>query len=382
MDIQRKKILFLITKSTLGGAQQYVYDLSVELLRNTYDVAVIAGGDGPLITMLKNKGIRVYPLKHLIRDISPLNELRTFLSLIRIIQKEKPDILHINSSKAGVIGSIAGRLCGVQKIIFTAHGWVFNEDRPSWQKKIFKLFHFLTVALSHKTICVSDGMRAQMQWPFIQKKMHTVHHGRSNVELQSKDNARNALVMRGQNGVRLLEYRTDFWVGTIAELHPIKRIDRAIDSVSLLIKDFPNLRYVIIHDGQLRAKLEQQVRDLKIEEHVFFMGTLENAAQLLPAFDAFILPSKSEAFGYVLIEAGQAHLPVVTTNVGGIPDIITDDVNGLLVPPDDTPALTDALHRLLSDTILRARLADAHHEKSILFTVEKMVQETIEIYTE
>jgi glycosyltransferase involved in cell wall biosynthesis len=220
-----------------------------------------------------------------------------------------------------------------------------------------------------------------MDWPLVQKKMVVVHLGRTIADMRYKDDARGVIEMKIQNtSARLIDYHDDFWIGTIAELHPIKRLNRAIDAVSALIKTIPNLRFIIIHDGQLRAQLEQQVRDLGLEEHIFFTGTIEDAARFLPAFDLFVLPSKSEAFAYVLIEAGQARLPVVATNVGGIPDIINDMENGLLVPSDDTPALTQALRTLITDDELRARLAHAHYEKSKLFTVEKMVRETQTIY--
>jgi glycosyltransferase involved in cell wall biosynthesis len=381
MQNPRKKVLFLITKSTLGGAQRYVQDLATELDNTAYDVAVAVGGDGPLIDILTASGIKVYPLKNLTRDIGLIREIRSFFELLLLVRKVKPDVLHINSSKAGGLGSVVGRLCRVRNIVFTAHGWAFNEDRPNWQKTLFKAFHFLTILFSHHTITVSNGTRAQMDWPFIQKKMTTVHLGREVSEMKSKEDARGTLEMHVQNSnARLIDYHNDFWLGTIAELHPIKRLDRAITSVSVLVKEFPALRFVIIHDGQLRTKLEAQVRDLGLENHVFFTGTIENAARLLPAFDAFVLPSKSEAFAYVLLEAGQAKLPVVATRVGGIPDIIEDGVNGLLVPQEDTPALTAALRSLIIDEPLREKLATAHFEKSHTFTLEKMAKETEEVY--
>lgn len=381
MPLQRKKVLFLITKSTRGGAQQYVLDLACNLPQEKFDVVVAVGGDGPLIELLQDKGFKVYVLKHLKRDITIHAEVKTFFALLGIITKEKPDVLHINSSKAGILGGLAGRLCRVPKIIFTAHGWAFNEDRSKTQKRILKALHWVTILLSHTTITVSEGMRKQMNWFGIQKKMTVVPHGRTVTDMKSKEDARRTLETKVQNTTaRLIEYHDDIWLGTIAELHPIKRLNRAIDAMSTLVKEFPSVRYFIIHDGELRAQLEQQVKDLGLQEHIFFTGTIENATRLLPAFDVFVLPSKSESFGYVLLEAGQAHLPVVATNVGGIPDIITNGENGLLVSPDDTPALTNALRTLMTNQELRKKLAHAHFEKSKLFTLEKMVSETQRVY--
>lgn len=381
MVTTRKKVLFLITKSTLGGAQRYVYDLAVNLPADSFDVSVAVGGEGPLVDMLKDAGLKVYTLKNLKRNISVLHDVQTLFTLFSILRKVRPDILHINSSKAGALGTLIGRVCGVPKIIFTAHGWAFNEDRPVWQKLIFKTVHWVTILLSHTTIAVSEGMKAQMDWVGTQKKMKVVHLGRTVTNMKYKEEARGILETKViDTSARLIDHHADFWIGTIAELHPIKRLNRAIDAVSSLVRQFPDVRFIIIHDGELRAQLQQQVKDLGLQEHIFFTGTLEDAARFLPAFDAFVLPSKSEAFGYVLIEAGQAHLPVVATNVGGIPDIITDGVNGLLVPADNTPALTEALRSLLLDEDLRLRLARAHYDKSVTFTVEKMVSETQSVY--
>lgn len=378
----RKKVLLVVTKSTLGGAQRYVYDLAINLPAEIYDVQVATGGNGPLIEAVRQAGLKVHVLKGLKRDISFLSELRAAGELFSMIRKEKPDILHLNSSKAGALGALIGRLCFVPKIIFTAHGWAFNEDRGEFQRKILKFIHWFTILLSHRTIAVSQGMRKQMNWPFIQKKIRVIPLGRTVEDPKYRDDARGVLEMKVQDTkTRLIDYHGDLWMGTIAELHPIKRINRAIDAVAALTKEFPTLRFIIIHDGQERTRLQQQVRDLGLEEHIFFTGAVEDAARLLSAFDLFVLPSKSEAFGYVLLEAGTAHLPVVATNVGGIPDIIEDGVNGLLVPPDNTPALTSALRRLLLDEDLRFKLGNEHYERSKAFSVERMIEQTTDLYS-
>jgi glycosyltransferase involved in cell wall biosynthesis len=241
--------------------------------------------------------------------------------------------------------------------------------------------HWITILLSHMTIAVSEGMRSEMTLPFTKRKMVVVHLGRSIANMRYREDARGMLEMKvTDTRARLIDYHDDFWLGTIAELHPIKRLNRAITAVSVLVKEFPGLRFVIVHDGSERENLTEQVRDLGLEEHVFFTGTVEEAARLLPAFDLFVLPSKSEAFGYVLIEAGLAGVPVVATRVGGIPDIITSEENGLLVPPDNTPALTEALRRMIADEELRLKLARAHQDKARTFTLEKMVAETQRVY--
>lgn len=377
----KKKILFLITKSNWGGAQRYVYDLATNLNPSLFEVVVALGGDGELYTKLTQARIRTVTIPGLQRDISLSGELRASFAVAKILKKEKPDVLHVNSSKAGAIGTLLGRILRVQKIVFTAHGWAFNEDRPTWQQFLFKVVHYLTVLQSHTTITVSHGLKQQLNWTGIQKKMHTVHPGRALSELKTKSEARGILETKiTDSEANLSDFHRDLWIGTIAELHPIKRLNRAIDAMAALTREHTNIRYIIIGDGQLRTQLQQQVRDLGIEKHVFFTGAIHEAARLLPAFDIFTLPSKSESFGYVLLEAGLAQLPVVTTNVGGITDIITDKKTGLVVEPDDTRALREALQTLIIHTQLRSELADAHHIKTHTFSVDKMCAKTAALY--
>jgi len=377
----RKKVLFLITKSNWGGAQRYVFDLATNLNPHQYEAVVALGGDGELIPKLAEAGIRTINIAELTRNISITQELKAIVTIGSIIRKERPDILHVNSSKAGAIGALVGRVLRVPRVLFTAHGWAFNEDRPQLQKKVFKILHWVTVLLSHRTIVVSTTTKTQMNWFGVQNKMTVIHPGRSITDLKHRLEARGILETKMTDAVaNLSEYHTDMWVGTIAELHPVKQLNRAIDSIASLSRTIPTVRYIIIGAGQCEASLQQQVANLGIEQHVFFAGAVHEAARLLPAFDVFVLPSESEAFGYVLLEAGIAHVPVVATNTGGIPDLITNNENGLLVPVHDTPALTLALQTLLTDKKLGEKLANANATVANQFTLKNMVAKTTQLY--
>jgi len=377
----KKKVLFLITKSSWGGAQRYVFDLATNINPEEYDPVVAVGGKDELYDTLRQAGLRVISIKDLGRDVSLLKDLMASVRIAHLLIKERPHVLHVNSSKVGVFGTLLGRLLFLPRVIFTSHGWAFNEERPVWQKRVIKFLQWLTVFFSHTTIVVSSGLKKDMDWPFIQKKMVVVHLGRNASTLKNKRDARELLAMKIKNtSTSLYEHIDDLWLGTIAELHPTKRLDVAIDAVASLVAEFPNLRYVIIHDGQERERLQAQVEKQGLLDHVFFTGTIPEAAQLLPALDVFVLPSRSEAFGYVLIEAGNANIPVIASNVGGIPDIITDKKNGLLVPPENVSQLANAMRELIENHELRAKLAEAHHNRTGEFTLEKMVERTEWVY--
>ena len=132
---QKKKILFLSTKSVLGGAQRYVIDLVQYLPKDSFECIVAAGGHGPFAVKIADLDIPYFEIKSLARDINPLLEIAAFFELFSLFRKTLPDIIHLNSSKASFIGAIAGRLAGIKKIISSTHGWPFLEDRPRWQRR-------------------------------------------------------------------------------------------------------------------------------------------------------------------------------------------------------------------------------------------------------
>lgn len=373
----KKKILYLITKSNFGGAQRYVFDLATGLPPSEFDVVVALGGNGLLATKLETAGIRVVHIPSLQRDVSLIKEAAAFVEIAEIIRRERPDILHLNSSKAGILGAFLGRLLLVPKIIFTAHGWAFNEDRPDLQKLILKMIHWFTVVLSHQTIAVSEELQRQMDWPLTQNKMSVIYNGRSIPEIQSREEARAHLC---EQFPRLLPYRHDFWSMTIGELHPVKRHDAVIDTIKEIVAREANTRHLIIGEGEEREALEAQIEKLNLSENVFLLGSVEEASRYLKAADVFALASRSEGMPYVLIEALIANVPVVATTVGGIPEVIEHEVEGLLTPPLDNKALFEAILLLRNNSELRQKFSERAEEKSKKFTLEKTLENTLALY--
>lgn len=356
------KIIYGITKSNFGGAQRYVFELAKNARKNGEDVAVLCGGNGPLIEKLKIENIRVISLPNLGRDVSLLNDLKSFLFIIQTLRKEKPDIFHTNSSKMGLMGNLAGRIAGVKKIIFTGHGWAFNENRNWLSKIIIRDLVWYTVLLSHKTICVSEQTKKNISWePLIKNKLAVIYNGIENFELAP---------------------RTDsfFTVGTIAELHRIKGLDILLHGWKEFIQG-KQAKLVIIGEGEERKKLENLVSDLKIADSVVLRGLIDNARTLLGTFDIFILPSRSEAMPYALLEAGFTGLPVIATRVGGIPEIIENEKSGLLINKENPEQITEALNKLFNDKNLRETLGtNLKQTISTKFSISKMLASTYALY--
>lgn len=369
------RILYVITKANFGGAQRYVFDLAVAAKQAGHEVAVVVGGTGALTEKLATAGIRTIPL--------PLSQHRTFIgdlltfgplfSLMRIFRTERPDVVHVNSAKAGGLGSLAARITRVPLIIFTAHGWEFNAPRNVLSKIGIRLFSWVTILLSHKTICVSNAVRRDMVWmPGTKRKLVVVHNGVACGLLLPRAEARHTLCP---------EARATYWIGMLSELHPTKRVADAIHAFASIAARHPDTGLFIISDGKEREKLKRLIHTLHLEKRVALLGYIQDAPQYLSAFDLFVHASQSEALALAVLEAGCAALPTVATKVGGIPEIIEDNQSGLLVPPRNPAALALAIETLYTDREKAKIFALALHTRVERdFTKERMIAKTFALY--
>ncbi len=383
------KILYIITKSNWGGAQRYVYDMATHAAQEKVNgenctVSVVLGGNGMLAEKLKMAGIPVISIAGLERDVNPIKDIGVFFRLISLFRAERPDVIHVNSSKIGAMGAIAGRIAGVPKIIFTAHGWAFNENRGFVSKLLIKIIYWFTIFFSHATITVSENMRSKIKnWPFIGGKTFTIHNGVDTPTYFAKDSARIVLLDHCPAIKAVLgdEWKKNAWIGTIAELHPTKALDAAINAVSEVVEKGAKVLYLIIGEGQERARLEKQIADLGLSKHVFLVGHIDNAAQYLKAFDIFMLVSLSEGLGYVVIEAGMAGLPVIATAVGGIPELVEDMKSGLLIQPKKPAEIAHAIEFMSEHSDTAHDYAHALQAKMKSdFSVAKMFEKTFALY--
>lgn len=374
---RKKKILYVITKSNWGGAQRYVYDLATNLPKEKFYPIVILGGEGELGVKLEEKNINIIKIDRLTRDINFFDDLLVFFKLIKIFKKERPDVIHLNSSKISGLGALAGRLTSVPKIIFTVHGWPFNESRPYIQKILIKFASWLTVLLSHLTITVSEKDFHDSPLFIIKSKLRLIHNGIVAQEIEGGNRARELL------GIKEISPRESVVIGTIAELHRNKGILYAIKAMERLSRDAINASFVIVGEGEDRKKIEELIIIKNLSKSVFLLGEKKNAGRLAGAFDIFLLPSIKEGLPYVLLEAGMAGLPVVATEVGGTPEIIDHMKNGILVPAKDTEAIARAIKFLIDNPEKRKEFGEKLKEKvGKEFKLETMVEKTLAMYSE
>lgn len=376
----RKKILYVITKSNWGGAQRYVYDLATSLPSDRYDVAVACGGDGPLTEKLRAHNIPIFSVKSFQRDISFTKELLSFFELLEIYRTYKPDVVHLNSSKAGGLGALAARILRVPHIIFTAHGWPFWESRGTAQKILIAFLSWLTVLLTHITICISDYDAAVgKRMLFGKRKIRMIRNGIAPYPLLSRDDARKKLF----DTATIAAHEQDVWVLTNAELTKNKNITAGIDAVALHnSRSEHKIFYTIMGDGELRRDIKEYIARAQASSHISMLGFVPDGRIYYKGFDIFLLPSLKEGVPYVLLEAGIAEVPCVATHTGGIPEVLENGKNGFVKPVFDTTALADALTKLSKNADLRADFGRAHHEKiTSTFSSERMLSETLALYS-
>ena len=360
------KILYLITKSNWGGAQKYVYDLATAYQARKCDVAVAFGGRGELAEKLETAGIRTISLDTLVRDISIIKEVKSSLALHRLFIHEKPDVLHVNSSKAGGLGAFFGRLAGIKCIVFTVHGAPFREDRSMLTRLALYIATWGTCLFAHKVIAVSKRDEHDLgQMFFIRKKITTIYPG---------------IFFDGAIS-RTTPKTRETHILTVAELHPNKGYMYGLQAIERLHSKGLQVHYTIFGEGEDRKKIEEYIHLKDLQDVVTLAGpkiVLDKEGQ---EYDIFLLPSIKEGLPYVLIEAGKAMLPVVSSITGGIPEIIRHEETGLLVRPKDVTQLASALERLIVDRNFAKKLGIELHSHVVQnFSHAKMLAQTARVY--
>lgn len=393
------KILYLITQTDPGGAQKYILDLVTNLDKNKYEIEIAVGQGKDELWLQKlsakggpayggeNQNIKIWHLKQVVRAINPLRDFLSAFELFDLFEKSKPDIIHLNSSKIGATGAIVGwfykKLYNSKlEIIYTAHGFVFNEPMNYFKRKFYLWSEKISGLCKDKIICVSehDKITALNSHIADHKKFVTIHNGIDLEKLNflDKKETRNKLNTKFQP--RVIGTDPEFIIGTIANLYETKGLIYLIRAAKILNEKFKDLIFIVIGKGTQKNLLEKEIKKLNLEKNFFLVGALENASQYLPAFDIFCLPSIKEGFPYAPLEAMLAGLPIVATSVGGMLEIIEPETNGLIVQPKKPRELAVALEKLITHPALREKFRQNNLEKVKQFSLKKMVQETEKIY--
>jgi len=359
-------ILYLITQADGGGAQRYVLSLAKHFAGE-----IAAGTESQqLFAEAKELGIQTHPLKYLFRNINPINDTSACLELVFLINKLRPDIIHLNSSKAGFIGSMIKPFIKA-RIVYTAHGFVFNEPMSAMKKRFYlgleksaSRYRDFIITVSH-----ADENSALEHKLIAPQKITTIHNGIGSINFLSREAGRTALRLPADK----------FVFGTIANHYKTKGLDVLIEAVSQLSEEVKSkCQFVIIGLGPELENLKLKIENLKLGDILHLAGPIPNANIYLKSFDIYLLPSRKEGFPYAILDALQAGLPIIASNVGGMPEAVEDA--GILVSPEDSHELAETIASLFFDQQKRTLLGQKALERSNLFTEQKMFEETKKVY--
>jgi glycosyltransferase involved in cell wall biosynthesis len=379
------KVLRVIARLNMGGPALHVAYLSAGLRERGYETILVAGtvgrGEDSMAYVADRHGVPVVPLAELSREISPLNDARAALHLAQMIRRERPQILHTHTAKAGAVGRIAALLAGDARppiVIHTFHGHVLRGYFNALQTLGFRLLERWLARVSTALVAVSPQVRDDLVRLGVAPaaKFAVIRLG---IELEERVSADGDLRAATR---RALGVPGDaFLVGWIGRMTAVKNTDEVIEALRRLRDRDVDAWLCMVGDGPDRDRLERLASQLGVVRRCLFPGYQDDVGRFYAAFDALVLPSVNEGTPVSAIESLAAERPVVATRVGGVPDVVADGEDGFLVEPGSTDALADRIERLARDPALRERMGAAGRARVLdRYAVARLVDDVDRLY--
>lgn len=375
------RVLRVITRLNVGGPAINASLLTTRLEALGFETLLVAGREGPaegsiLVLGRLAQDPRPRIIASLGRSVSPAHDLRALVEVARIARAFRPDIVHTHLSKAGFVGRLAGRLAGSRILVHTFHGSVFQGY---FAPPVARAYLWVERALGRVTtaiVAVTERQRRELIALGI-APAHKVVEIPLGLDLDpflrapERHAARSVLGLPDEAPV----------VAFVGRLVPIKDVPTFLHAVAVLRRRLPDLIALVVGDGELRAQLRVLATELGLDTSCRFLGWRSDIEVVYAAADVVALSSRNEGSPVSLIEALASARPVVATAVGGVPDIVRDRENGLLVPPADPAALAAALEELLGEPARRERYGEVGREMArARFDASRLVADTERLY--
>lgn len=364
------KVLHIIGGGEFGGAEQHLLSLVKYMDKDGFALQAACLFAEPLAPLIREEGfpVHVFPMKSKF-DLSPIG------SLASLIKTEGFHIVHTHGVRANLIGRLAAGRAGIRHVVTTVHS-VLAFDYNRWLDRwINRICENTTRGRTERFITVCQMLEDQLVSEGIPKdKIVTIHNG---LEIDKYNPETPGAQVRQEFGIA----DDDILIGIIARLHPVKGHTYLFEAMSKAVKHFPKLKLLVVGTGPDRAKLEKTVKYLGIGGSVIFTGFRKDIPNILAAMDILVLSSLSEGLSLTVIEGMAMKKPVLATEVGGTPEIITSGVDGYLVPPADAAALERGIAWLAADRS-RALEVGAAARKTVEagFTARLMAEKTGQLY--
>lgn len=371
-----RNIVYIITRMVVGGAQETA-KYTAEHFHRHGDVVLFVNGPqtGREGELQLSEDVPHLVMPELVRQISPLRDLRAFLKLYRLFRKRRPDIVHARTSKARIVAPLAARLARVPVIIQTIHGYSFGNEinRYKW---LYVILEKLFARMYDVNIVVSEADRQEgYDLGILRPKDTELIRSGVNVDKIRNADREAAGRIRAQyapNGEPI--------VTLIGRLSMPKTPDVFVEAAALLLKDRPDVRFLVVGDGAKRESIERLIADRGIGNRVFMLGLRTDVAEIMTASEIIVHSSLREGLPKTVLEGMAAGKPVIGTDVGGVSAVVDDGVTGLLVPPSDPASMSIAMRRLVDDQALRERLVMNAAGRVYEFSLEKSIADTDALY--
>lgn len=358
-------ILEIIGDSSLAGAPRHLLGIVENIDTAKFEIHVICP-PGPLAGEIRKLS------RHIDIDTIVMKSRLDF-SAIKKIRKEikhtKPEIIHIHGARAGALGRLAGIGLNIP-VIYTEHLRTKNfVIKNHFLNAIHLVGYWFLDMFTTLNIAVSESVKEFMVDNNISRfdKIKVIYNGIEPTKFQAKT----------------FQNEKEFKIATVATLNENKGIQFLIQAMPIVKNEFPEVQLEIIGDGPYRRHLESMVKKLKLQDQVSFSGFVANIEKYLTKFDLYVQPSLSESFGLAIVQAMSVGLPVVASNAGGIPEVVTDGKSGILVEPAKPKLLAAAIVEILRDPSRSKKMGEtARREAQIRFNLKDMIRELEIVYEE
>jgi len=378
------KVVRIIARLNIGGPAIHTVLLTAGLDPARFQSLLVCGVVGPsegdMLDFATARGVSPVIVPALGREIHLEQDGQAFLQLFKLFRRERPQVVHTHTAKAGLVGRLAARLAGVPVVVHTFHGHVFHGYFGPLKTRFFIFLERFLARLSDGIVTVSQGQRRELAAYSIAPldKIRVVPLGFDLTPFLT------ATAEDGADWRRRVGLPEDaLLVGIVGRLTGVKNHRLFLEMARRVALAVPDVWFVVVGDGELRVELEARAQELGLAERVRFTGWVRQMASVYAALDVVALTSLNEGTPVTLIEGLAAGRPVVSTAVGGVPDIVADGETGLLVPTGDADALAEAVVGLLRDPARRRVMGQAGRESVRgRFAVERLIGDVERLYAE
>jgi len=385
------KVCHLITKLELGGAQQNTLYTVRHIDRQRFLPILMTGAEGQLVQDAEEDAhVRKYYLPELVREIRLARDVSAMIRLRQLLRQEAqqtsqiPMIVHTHSSKAGILGRWAAKSAGISPIIHSIHGFGFHRDQRPIARQCYIALEWLTARITTHFIAVSAAnMRAGLELGFFSPSRVSLI--RSGIEIE-KFQRYATLSPAAFEEWRAKKLSALGWpldvprIGMVACFKPQKAPLEFVQVIERVAAQFPTIHAVMVGDGELRPQIEALIQETQLQRQITLAGWRTDMPEIFPLFDLLVLTSHWEGLPRVCPQAMAAGLPIVATNVDGIPEAVIDGVNGFVKAPGDIDGLADRIMFLLCHPEQAKAMGSAGQQSVAEFDIHRMVQQQEELY--